>query len=114
MKTLGELGEKYTARYLKKKGYRVLVRNYKALGCEVDLIARDPEGVIVFVEVKTRTSHDFGYPEESVGTLKIKHIERAAGEWLGAHKKYRGCAWRVDIVAITTGDPTEVLHFEGV
>ena len=61
----GKEGEKVAERYLRKKGYRVVERNYRCSAGEVDLIVLDRR-VIVFVEVKTRTDHRFGTPLEAV------------------------------------------------
>ena len=62
---LGREGERVAERYLKKKGYTLVERNYRCRGGEVDLIVLDRR-VVVFVEVKTRTDHGFGTPLEAV------------------------------------------------
>ncbi|MEK7108412.1 MAG: YraN family protein [Patescibacteria group bacterium] len=111
-RSLGKEGEQMAERYLEKLGYRVLSRNERLVGCEIDLIMKDGEET-VFVEVKTRRSHSMGYPEESVTPRKRGHIRRAAEAWLLAHGER---PWRVDVVAITwaEGAKPEIAHFIGI
>jgi putative endonuclease len=74
---LGKEGEKAAERYLRKKGYRVVERNYRCSAGEVDLIVLDRR-VVVFVEVKTRTDHRFGTPLEAVELRKQQKMIQAA------------------------------------
>jgi putative endonuclease len=74
---LGKEGEKAAERYLRKKGYRVVERNYRCSAGEVDLIVLDRR-VVVFVEVKTRTDHRFGTPLEAVEFRKQQKMIQAA------------------------------------
>jgi len=62
---LGERGEKFAARYLRRQGYKILVRRFKGRGGEIDLVCRHKDW-LVFVEVKTRKSEQYGSPSESV------------------------------------------------
>ena len=64
-KFLGRAGEVKAAEFLKKKGYKIIKTNYKTYCGEIDIIANDGE-YTVFVEVKTRTSDEFGAPAEAV------------------------------------------------
>lgn len=73
----GKLGEELACKFLKEKGYLILERNYKIRGGELDIIARDKED-LVFVEVKTRNSHEFGTPVESMTFWKIKLLLKTA------------------------------------
>ena len=81
---LGRRGEKWAAAHLRKAGYKVLYRNFRApRGGEVDLVCRDKgRNELVFVEVKTRTRTDFGRPGEAVKRDKQKLIARGALAWL--------------------------------
>jgi putative endonuclease len=81
---LGPLGEKIAERYLRRHGYRVLYRNFRAPhGGEVDLVCRDKASkTLAFVEVKTRRGTDFGDPHEAVNRNKEKLIARGALAWL--------------------------------
>ncbi|MEI8032880.1 MAG: YraN family protein [Chlorobiaceae bacterium] len=78
---LGREGEDLAADYLKKKGYRIIERNYRYHRNEIDIIARH-RGTLCFVEVKTRTSEAKGHPAEAVTPQKQKEIIKAARAWL--------------------------------
>ena len=58
----GKAGEDRAAEYLLERGYTIVARNYKLKHGELDLVARDPEGVLAFVEVKVARSHQYGHP----------------------------------------------------
>ena len=75
--TKGKYGEDLACEFLKKQDYKILERNFRIRGGEIDIIALDGQ-TLVYVEVKTRSSHRFGLPEESVTPWKIKFLERAA------------------------------------
>jgi putative endonuclease len=95
---LGRRGEEIAARHLQRCGYRILERNFRAAGAEIDLVAADRE-TLVFVEVKTRSSAALGAPAEAVDARKAERIRRAAGVYLrrieGAERPAR-----FDVVAI--------------
>jgi putative endonuclease len=77
MKALGTKGEDLAVRFLQKKGYRIVKRNYKTPVGEIDIIARDGD-TIVFIEVKTRTDISFGYPFEAVNKRKRQKLKNLA------------------------------------
>jgi putative endonuclease len=81
---LGRRGEKLAARYLRQHGRKVLYRNFRApRGGEVDLVCRDRRtGELVFTEVKTRRTRDFGAPAHAVDAEKRQLIARGALAWL--------------------------------
>ncbi len=83
-KKLGGFGEREAARYFHKKGYRKIVSNYTCQYGEIDLIVRKP-GILVFVEVKTRQSSNYGRPAEAVGFRKQEKIKLVAQEFLLAY-----------------------------
>ena len=95
---LGERGEQFAARYLRRHGYRILVRRFKARAGEIDLVCRHGEW-LVFVEVKTRKSDDYGAPSEAVTKDKQKHMSRVALDYLRLldHPRIR---FRFDIVEV--------------
>lgn len=103
---LGKEGEKVAERYLRKKGYRLLERNYRCSAGEVDLIVLDGR-IVVFVEVKTRTDHRFGTPLEAVQFRKQGKVIQAAQFFLNQKKLHEREA-RFDVVGIswTDGMPT--------
>ena len=97
-KLLGRAGENRAAKYLKNAGYEVLAKNFKTHVGEIDLIVRK-DGVTVFVEVKTRSSDDFGAPSEAVGAKKRKKYALVAQEYL-LKEKCGDVPCRFDIVEI--------------
>ena len=96
----GKLGEDLAALFLKKYGYKIIERNFRIRGGEIDIIAVDDD-TLVYVEVKTRTSQIFGSPEEAVTPRKIKFLIRAA-KFYRANRKNLGLPnlERIDVVAI--------------
>lgn len=81
-KEIGELGEKLAQKFLESDGYKIICQNFKAIQGEIDIIARDKYGIIIFVEVKTRTSLNFGKPAEAVNKNKLEHIIKTARYYL--------------------------------
>src|SRR5437764_12313332 len=78
----GARGERLARRYLKRSGYKILLRNFRGrTGGEIDIVCRDND-TLVFVEVKTRGGEDFGRPVEAVSRDKRKRISRGALAWL--------------------------------
>jgi putative endonuclease len=107
---LGRRGEDLAHRYLRTKGLSVLARNYRPDGgdSEVDIVARDG-GVLVFVEVKSRTSTEFGSPDRAIGHEKQKNIVRAAR----AFATRAGIEWsevRFDTISIVFTKPPSIFH----
>ena len=95
---LGERGEKFAARYLRRQGYKILVCRFKTRAGEMDIVCRH-KGVLVFVEVKTRESEQFGAPSESVRREKQRHMSKVALEYLRLLNNPR-VHWRFDIVEV--------------
>jgi len=112
-KLLGDKGERYAARYLKKQGFRIVARNHKNQFGEIDLIATDGNQV-VFVEVKTRKSDKFGAPVEAVNAAKQRKLTQLAMAYLKKNKLLDRSA-RFDIVGIIWPEdakkPTDVRHY---
>jgi putative endonuclease len=98
-KTLGERGEAAAARFLKRLGYTIIARGSHIRRGEIDLIAVDGR-TLVFVEVKTRISHDAGHPAEAVDREKQRRLTRLAIDYLKRHGLLDSRA-RFDVVAIT-------------
>ena len=96
---LGLRGENAACDFLKRRGYIVLERNWTCPAGEADIVAKDEDGVLVFVEVKTRSSLEAGLPAESVTPRKRARYERIAGYFLA---DYDGadCRVRFDVVAL--------------
>jgi putative endonuclease len=96
---LGREGERIAELFLKKKGYKLVERNYRCRGGEVDLIVLDRR-VVVFVEVKTRTDYGFGSPLEAVEPRKQRRMILAAQLFLHQKKLHERDA-RFDVVGIS-------------
>ncbi len=80
-KNVGDIGENYAADLLTNSGFQVIERNYRTKAGEIDIIAIK-DGVLHFVEVKTRNGDKYGYPSESVTEVKQQRIRRAAEQYL--------------------------------
>jgi len=96
---LGKEGEQIAERYLLKKGYRLVERNYRCPVGELDLIALDRR-VLVFIEVKTRSDDRFGIPFESVHRRKQQRMIKAALFFLSQHRLHHRDA-RFDVIGIS-------------
>ena len=97
-RALGARGESLASDWYVARGYTVLDRNWRTRQGELDLVLEHHQ-VIVFVEVKTRTTDAFGAGVEAVNREKQMRIRRLAGQWLGAHDQaHRGL--RFDVVSI--------------
>lgn len=108
---LGREGERIAERFLKKKGYKVVERNYRCAAGELDLIVLDRR-VIVFVEVKTRTGSGYGTPLEAVEFRKQHKMIHVAQFFLNAKKLTQREA-RFDVVGISwPGAQPLVEHIE--
>jgi putative endonuclease len=108
---LGKEGERVAELYLQKKGYKLVERNYRCSGGELDLIVLDRR-VVVFVEVKTRTGLGFGSPLEAVEFHKQRKMIRAAQFFL-AEKNLQQRDARFDVVGVSwPGREPVVEHIE--
>ena len=109
-KTLGDAAENRALAFLRARGWQLVQRNYRvargprAAGGEIDLIMRDPDGVLVFVEVRGRRDARFGGAAASIGSTKRRRLVRAAGLYLMRLPSPPPC--RFDVVAID-GDRLE-------
>ncbi|MBX7166761.1 MAG: YraN family protein [Pirellulales bacterium] len=108
---LGRRGERAAARYLRRLGYKIVAQGDRSRPGELDLVAVDGR-TVVFVEVKTRSSHRRGHPAEAVGPEKQRRLARLALVYLKAHGLL-ACAARFDVVAVTwpAGRRPSIEHF---
>ena len=95
---LGKAGERLANEFLKKLGYRILFNNYRSSLGEVDIVARDKD-TICFIEVKTRSSKEFGLPQESVTRQKQRKLSRLATAFL-KEKNLLDESARFDVVSV--------------
>ena len=111
---LGQFGEDAACRFLKRRGYRIVERNYSCRFGEVDIIARDRH-YIIFAEVKLRKNADFGAAREFVTPTKQRRVVAAAELWLMRHRTE--LQPRFDVIEVyapngtSTGKP-EINHIE--
>lgn len=94
----GKIGEQMAAAYLQEAGYQILERNYRCPFGEIDIIAREGD-TLVFVEVKSRRSENFGLPQLAVGPEKQRRISRISLYYLQSHRLDEANV-RFDVVAI--------------
>lgn len=107
---VGVRGERLAETYLAKKGYEVVERNFRTKLGEVDLIVRDGE-ILVFVEVKTKSSKAWGSPEEMFGRRKYNQVKRMGILYLNG----RETKCRIDMIAVDLGEgKEEIRHYENV
>jgi putative endonuclease len=113
---IGALGEQLAVDHLTSLGLRVLTRNWRCRYGELDVIAADDATrIVVFVEVKTRTSDQFGGVAEAVTPNKVRRLRRLAGLWLAAqHRSW--AAVRIDVIGvrICRSRTPEITHLQGV
>lgn len=106
---LGKLGEQIAARYLLTHGYTLLAHDWHFGHKDLDLVVQK-DGVTVFVEVKTRSTGDFGSPEEAVDHQKIRNIISAAQSYVRRNNIIGPI--RFDVIAVVgTQEPYTITHF---
>lgn len=108
----GQRGEQLARSYLERKGYEILAQNWRYSRAEIDIIAKLPKiNIIVFVEVKTRSTYKYGYPEEAVNNRKARLLAMAAEAYLA--ERNLECEVRFDIISILLQDRHhQIVHIE--
>ncbi|MDO8669625.1 MAG: YraN family protein [Candidatus Buchananbacteria bacterium] len=94
---IGRLGEDLAGQFLENNGYKIVDKNFRTRYGEIDLIARGADEIL-FLEVKTRSSALYGYPEQAVDAKKISHLLGAAKIYLRI--KNLNIFWRLDIISV--------------
>jgi len=108
---LGRWGEVQAARYLKRLGWKILRRNFRAPGGgEVDLVCRDGD-TLIFAEVKTRRSEEMGRPLDAVDRKKQQLIRKGAMHWLRL-LDMPDLTFRFDVIEILATNPIEIRVIE--
>ena len=111
--SLGGWGENVAERYLKKKGYVIVGRNFRCRYGELDIIAMDG-AELVFVEVKTRRNLNFGLPCEAVTAAKIRHMKRVAAYYISTCPVHRRSV-RLDVIEILLQEERiHINHIENI
>lgn len=107
----GVNGEREAEKFLKNKGYHILYRNWRSGKKEIDIIALN-KGVLIFVEVKTRTGRGFGFPEDAVDYKKQGYLKEAAADFLDCYSAYQLVQFDIISVIFSPDGRVELLHFE--
>ncbi|MFL5576275.1 MAG: YraN family protein [Gemmatimonadaceae bacterium] len=108
---LGETGERVAARWLKRRGWEIVAWRFRSGHRDIDLIA-EREGLVAFVEVKTRRTERFGGPVGAVGWRKQRELTRSALVWMDRFGR-AGSAYRFDVIGvIMQGAAVRVRHVE--
>jgi putative endonuclease len=113
--SLGDFGERTAAAHLEAKGYRIIGRKFRVAEAEIDLVARDPDGLLVFVEVRTRRGAYPGMAALSITRAKARKLLLAAHWYVERHPDVADEAQRIDVVAIELergGVVRSVEHYE--
>ena len=108
---IGNAGEDLACRYLEKQGFKILERNkHYSRFCEIDIIA-EFKNTIVFVEVKTRKSNDFGTPFEAISKTKYDNIKKGVQYYLSENKVKN---YRIDAIGITLKPEIKIEHLKNI
>jgi putative endonuclease len=109
---IGQWGEALAADYLIEHGYEIIAHNIRTPFGEIDIIAKQ-EDIIIFVEVKTRTSHKMGLPEEAITMRKQEHMLACAQHYSAENGINH---WQIDVLSVEGRPGVEPLitHFENV
>lgn len=110
---LGDWGETVAARYLACRGYQVLARKWRCAAGEIDIVAQH-DGMLTFVEVRTRSGRDPGMAAESITDAKRVRLMALAGAFLEAHHLPADTPWRIDVVAIAAGSHGQAMSIEHI
>jgi putative endonuclease len=112
-RSLGQWGEKRCEKFLRRKGFKTLTRNFSCKTGEIDLIMVDSDGSIVFIEVRTKTNEEFSDVESSITLAKKTRLKRAAKYFL-ASREIKNRPFRFDVIAIVLGQEgsPEIRHYE--
>jgi putative endonuclease len=106
----GQEWEQRAAEYLQQKGYRIVENNFRVRQAEIDIVAMDGD-TIVFVEVKHRTTGQYGNPLEAVTAAKQRQISRAALSYIYKHKiSLDNTQIRFDVIGILGKEITHVIN----
>lgn len=104
----GVLAETHVAALIERRGWRIIDRNFRTRGGEIDLIAFDGD-VLVFIEVRARTGSSFGLADETVDARKLQRITSTALAYIEQHPELAEHYWRVDLYAVALGSGERIL-----
>lgn len=113
-KELGNKGEDIAVKYLRKNKYKILTRHYQKRIGEIDIIAFDPQETLVFFEVKTRTSSQFGSGADAVNWVKRKRLIKTAYFYL-LENHFQNQNFRIDVITVDLNSEThqnKITHYK--
>ena len=108
----GQLGEKLAQDFLKGRGYQIVETNYRSPAGEIDIVA-SKDGVLVFVEVRAKSSRTFGTPEESVTPKKKRRLVLVAQDYVQTHD-IQESSWRIDFIAVELDKTGKAVRIEQI
>lgn len=109
----GQFGEKMAAEYLLEKGFSILHQNWRHSHWEVDVIA-SINGILHFIEVKTRRTNKFGFPEDDVTKKKMENLINASEEYLLLYPEWKQIQFDILSISILKNQPAEYFFIEDV
>lgn len=109
----GKLGEEMALKYLHGKGFAILHKNWRHSHWEVDVIASH-ENILHFIEIKTRRTKKFGYPEEDVTKKKLTNLINASEEFLFQYPAWKLIQFDILSITIIKNQPVEYFFIEDV
>jgi putative endonuclease len=112
MDNIGKFGEDIASKYLEEKGYKIKERNYRTFLGEIDIIA-EYKGSIIFVEVKTRRSDKFGYPEEAINFNKQQKIIKNTLCYLAKYNLWKN-NYCIDVILVSISNNKDVKRIKHI
>ena len=112
MDNIGKFGEDIASKYLEEKGYKIKERNYRTFLGEIDIIS-EYKGSIIFIEVKTRRSDKFGYPEEAINFNKQQKIIKNALCYLAKYNLWK-TNYCFDVILVSISNHKEVKRIKHI
>lgn len=110
---VGKKGEDIAVEYLKKQKYKILERNkHFSKNCEIDIIAQDKK-TFVFVEVKTRTTTNFGHPLEAITKTKYNNIKTGLFTYL-QENNIKNASFRIDAISVILEPELQIQHLKNI
>ena len=112
---IGRIGETIASDYLRNKDYKIIERNFQGRYGELDIITKDKDDTLVFVEVKTRIGDEYGDPAEAITKWKLREVVKTAEFYLLKNKL--DVNWHIDAIAISLNEDQtlkDLEHFENI
>lgn len=111
-KQLGDQGEQLALEYIKNLGYKILAQNYRTPYGEIDIVAVQ-NNVTCFIEVKTRTSSNFGRPMDAITKYKLRNIQKSSEYYLSKNPNLpKACS--IDVIEIYANDNNEIKFYKKI